>query len=283
MSKSQAELAAIRLADDEWLEFDRTDVTVFKGDYVGHPFRGNQWSDSGGASTGGAGGETHTSEKTRSYANGVTETEYRRLAESTDYINDLSNYFDEESPISNIELTALRSYINYGGADINNSLRGRNQQTTMTFHRPTGKVVVPMTTMIAGMDQAFREYSVELPADTILYRGVGGDSRDETFADMKVGDEFVDKGFISTSGDEKIAKRFAKRESGMHGSTVIKIRAPKGLRAIFPDPFYTGGETEILLARGTRFRVVERATVVEYSYNRMMVIEVVPPKAKGKP
>lgn len=28
---------------------------VYKGDYVGHPFRGNQWSDASGASTGGAG------------------------------------------------------------------------------------------------------------------------------------------------------------------------------------------------------------------------------------
>lgn len=30
---------------------------VAKGDYVGHPFRGNQWSDSSGAATGGAGGK----------------------------------------------------------------------------------------------------------------------------------------------------------------------------------------------------------------------------------
>lgn len=29
---------------------------ISKGDYVGHPFRGNQWSDSSGATTGGAGG-----------------------------------------------------------------------------------------------------------------------------------------------------------------------------------------------------------------------------------
>lgn len=29
---------------------------ISKGDYVGHPFRGNQWGDSSGASTGGAGG-----------------------------------------------------------------------------------------------------------------------------------------------------------------------------------------------------------------------------------
>ena len=28
---------------------------VYKGDYVGHPFRGNQYSDASGASTGGAG------------------------------------------------------------------------------------------------------------------------------------------------------------------------------------------------------------------------------------
>ena len=32
------------------------DAGVAKGDYVGHPFRGNQWSDASGASTGGAGG-----------------------------------------------------------------------------------------------------------------------------------------------------------------------------------------------------------------------------------
>lgn len=31
---------------------------VAKGDYVGHPFRGNQWSDSSGATTGGAGGSS---------------------------------------------------------------------------------------------------------------------------------------------------------------------------------------------------------------------------------
>lgn len=34
----------------------RKAAIMAKGDYVGHPFRGNQWSDSSGASTGGVGG-----------------------------------------------------------------------------------------------------------------------------------------------------------------------------------------------------------------------------------
>lgn len=39
-----------------WLGLQiREAARLAKGDYIGHPFRGNQWSDSSGASTGGAG------------------------------------------------------------------------------------------------------------------------------------------------------------------------------------------------------------------------------------
>lgn len=85
--------------------------------------------------------------------------------------------------------------------------------------------------------------------DVTVYRGVKGVERrlrrDRGLV-LKVGMEFTDHGFTSTDVIGATAERM--------GNQVMAIRVPKGTKAAyFQTPF---GEQELMLQRGTRFRVV---------------------------
>jgi hypothetical protein len=86
----------------------------------------------------------------------------------------------------------------------------------------------------------------KLPQAMTVYRGM----RPGLFAELKPGDEFTDKGFVSVSANPKIAKHFG------HGSALIKL--PAGAKVIpIGDKSQVSKEAELLINRGSRFKVLE--------------------------
>ena len=88
------------------------------------------------------------------------------------------------------------------------------------------------------------------PRNWTVYRGMNS-----TFLrNLKVGDEFTDKAFVSTSVEAFKATPFSSsvhRDDGLIEKTLVRIRIPKGQKILFGDR----EEREIILPRNTRFRV----------------------------
>jgi 2'-5' RNA ligase len=90
-----------------------------------------------------------------------------------------------------------------------------------------------------------------LAEDTTLYRGAAG-------MDLEIGDEFNDRGFVSTSDHQRRGQTFAKGYKGQ--GQLLTIRVPAGaqvLQVASIDPS-SDGEREWILPPGSRFRVVGR-------------------------
>jgi hypothetical protein len=126
------------------------------------------------------------------------------------------------------------------------------------------------------MDQAFDGAKTKEPIE--VYRGLGETDRD-LFANIKVGQSFMDHGFVSTSTDKDTAFNFARGDT----PTVMRVQVPTGSKAISVDAlsafkksgYVTRSENEILLNRGGSYKVVSitpgkgkrvpRVITVEYS------------------
>jgi len=97
---------------------------------------------------------------------------------------------------------------------------------------------------ISDLDKAVD--SSTLGNDTILYRGVGS----EVVGKLKKGDIVLDKGFISTSFDSKIAEGFAEKKGA-----VIKMKVKYTQKGLYVDPVRDLGQSEIILPRNTKMKV----------------------------
>jgi hypothetical protein len=106
--------------------------------------------------------------------------------------------------------------------------------------------------------------------DALVFRGLS-----QRPAGLTVGAEFEDKGFVSTSLNEDFVRRiFAEGEQAV----VIHIQVPAGTRGVrlntsrtLPDYFQ---EDELLLGRGTRFRVIAE-TPGEPGQPAQLVVQVI--------
>ena len=116
---------------------------------------------------------------------------------------------------------------------------------------------------ITKLDAAFA-HGDTIPAGTELYRGIPGLRLSEVY---KVGDTFTDYGFSSHSKNEGEAFDFitGRAQMGTANSratgTLLKAKVTQPTKAIdvaqhFDDPLYKR-EQEVLLNRGTKFRVTE--------------------------
>ena len=92
---------------------------------------------------------------------------------------------------------------------------------------------------------------------SVLHRGMAGWEPGEL--GLEEGYEFTDPAFVSTARDKAVAQKFAMGgEQEMSGERTGILFTIKGARrGANLDSFARYGETETLLARGTRFRVVK--------------------------
>ncbi len=103
---------------------------------------------------------------------------------------------------------------------------------------------------VDGLEQVFRNPVATLQHDIVAYRGFG--AHYAAIRGLKVGDTFTDPSFVSTS---------VLPSHAWGGSTNATIRLPKTTRAIYAEPHsMQRGEGELILDRGTTFRVVTPAT-----------------------
>lgn len=146
------------------------------------------------------------------------------------------------------ERLALKQYKSAFYGETNTMLRGL-QDTRGVLGQ---KVVQRIKDRIAKLDAALKRTGV--PEDVTVFRGFDHDGLRKMFDDgTLVGTEYSDKAYMSTSVSPKVAKQFA-RKSKM----VAEIRVPKGTRGAYVEGIDTSlKEYELLLARGTKFRVVE--------------------------
>jgi hypothetical protein len=94
-------------------------------------------------------------------------------------------------------------------------------------------------------------YKTKQPKDAWLYRGISN----RTQFELKEGDEFVDDGFGSTTIYKSFAQEWARSKGA--GGTMVKITAPAGTKVLPVMDSSSQDEGEVLLNRGTRFRVTK--------------------------
>lgn len=113
-----------------------------------------------------------------------------------------------------------------------------------------------------------------LPADALLYRGVGQTLAGE-LADLKPGQTITDKAFMSTSRREQVANGFASGSGILR--TLIEIRAPKGMPALDLGLLSTRNvEQEVVLPRNTELRYIGRTSRFNKNLTPVYQFEVVP-------
>lgn len=109
--------------------------------------------------------------------------------------------------------------------------------------------------MVKNIDSIYARLKA-LPRDLILFRGV--DLKFRKSKSYEVGEEFVEKGYASTSTDYKVADYFANRINDNENTSSLKgilvlYSAKKNLKGILVDQ----GEDEVLLSHGERIRIMD--------------------------
>ena len=179
------------------------------------------------------------------------DSEIKRMSKETmERANELFNekYFNS---LTESQQKGVKRYTGDGFRDMNLMLRfGEN---SVLFP----KQLQETKDLVKGCSEALE--NSRLPFDMVAYRGV--DYKDisaiigasvEGNLNSLIGKKFVDKGFFSTSIDEKRA--YVARVNGVKITTVL----PKGTKGMYLDPISVySGEKEIILQRGTNFRILD--------------------------
>ncbi len=109
--------------------------------------------------------------------------------------------------------------------------------------------------MVKNIDSIYSKLS-PIPADIILFRGV--DLKYRKNKSFDIGEEFVEKGYASTSTSYKVADYFANHindnetTSSLKGILVL-YSEKKNLKGILIDQ----GEDEVLLSHGEKIRIMD--------------------------
>ena len=284
----------------------RADVTITKrsetlllekGDFVGHPFRGNQWSDASGAST--SGGES-TQESQTAVMNawgGMFASDYDSGADAGGFMVDEEGMNDfiarqhTDLSLTKTERESVQTWQSYDYADINAVLRG--EAKLESFDAVKRNLI---ETTITSLNKILTKTTLD--QDVVVFRGINDE--EFMFEEVMNGDIIKDAGFIATSLNPIIATMGA--EGMIEGGDdwalnplVFRIKLPKGTPAFAVEklngaitnpkgPFmnpdaellaqqgYTHG-SEIVLPPNTSFRVVRESNVER---QRVLDLEVIP-------
>lgn len=116
--------------------------------------------------------------------------------------------------------------------------------------RQNASLHVKRREVLDGLDAAFALDGSVLKHSFTVYRGFGAYSK--KMAELKAGDTFTDNGFVSASVLPSLT---------WGDSPLVSIRVRPGTRAIWASPYaIQPNEGELILNRGSRFRVIAPAT-----------------------
>ena len=112
---------------------------------------------------------------------------------------------------------------------------------------------------------------------TLLYRGTRSRTAEKLFA-LNLGDTYTDDGFTSTSLEQDAAEMFSNTGSGGEGGgVVLEIETPQGTKAISLAAYFGDGldsESEVIIARGTEFKVLSKTQAKNGKPRKMRVAVV---------
>jgi hypothetical protein len=160
------------------------------------------------------------------------------------------------------------------------------QYTAINNHLRHGKDIGKAAETLKGVDEAFDSPDAVLKEDVTVYRGVRANFFEKQGLDVNnlVGTTITDKGFMSTTIDAGITKRFLKDAGHGEdlGGAVIEIRVPKGSKGIYMgqglSQFST--EAELLMPRGTSLQFT-KASAPDARGRVRLVAELVESPAAG--
>lgn len=191
----------------------------------------------------------------------VERTQVERLLDARRAFYHYEKYSLKLSPET---IQAIGIYKGIGYIEINRLLR-------------SGKPLMSkpeLASQIELIDRAI-DQSPPLPSDVVLYRGIG--LSDPSRISIEKGAEFSDAGFVSTSLAATTAFNFAGQNKKLPVLQVIHVRS-KNIRGLYIEGQSFNAESEILLDRQTRFRVLRSQWVmVENISDVPMGIGTLPP------
>jgi len=177
--------------------------------------------------------------------------------------------------ISSDQYHALRDYSGSGHGDINDSLR-QNPENLKYWNEDKKQRI---ETKIKKIDAAF-ESAPRTKHPISVFRGIADSDIASKLSKiirekLTEGSEFEDMGFVSTS-----ALRY--KAEGFGNLLVFAIRIPKGSKGVLPLNTERGGdeisthhsELEMLLRRGSRFRVKKLITEESHGHGPRMRVEL---------
>jgi len=230
-------------------------TVMFKGDFVGHPFRGNQYADASGASRGAPSGD----QVAVASPSMNSSTHYLGSAFRAGF-NDVDFQFDVDESGMVMFLHEQQGHLRYARdvqmgmadylselyfEDINKYLRLEasdkgSGETYVQGLQDANPSEARIKYSVESMDKALQGASFD--RDVVVFRGVEDDlvSRvDGNLATVQVGDVVADAGFQSTSLNPMIASSFSEKSSmggGKRDETVVavilKLTIPKGRPAL---------------------------------------------------
>ncbi len=143
-----------------------------------------------------------------------------------------ADFFDD---LPERHFKSLKDYTSQEYAHINDGLRGVRSVSDYT------------AADIKNIGSIFRKKVVRIQRDSVVYRKVDSSQLKFNFQKGKV---FTEKGYTSTSFSEGITGEFS-------GDLIMEIRVPANSRAL-PLQYISGSdEIELLLNKGSRFRVID--------------------------
>ncbi len=163
-----------------------------------------------------------------------------------------------ESGLTDPEIAAIRRYRGIELGTIQDSLRA-------TLGRAESP---PVRIIDAVMSRS------PLPRDVVVWRGLklGEDVFGPAWRSDMRGVEWADHGYLSTTTSKTLAKGFSQKGTVDEGTgAVLELLVPRGTRAIQLSDI--SGESEILLGRGLKFRVVSDTG---FGPGRVLKVEVLP-------
>lgn len=173
--------------------------------------------------------------------------QFHKLAEQLGYPNE--TYFGSaEEEISDLEIYTSKEDAFY--REINDYLRFYPAPYDWNGTSPKDA-----RGMVANIDKIFARIPA-IPQDLILFRGVSLKHRKNK--SYRIGEEFVEKGYVSTSASYKVAQHFASKNSD-ESTTVKKVifvlyQNFPGQKGILIDQ----NEDEVLLKHGQALKVMAR-------------------------
>jgi hypothetical protein len=155
---------------------------------------------------------------------------------------------------------AVNHYVGGGYTPINKVLRGRATWAEATQEYGYGVTDGEFRLAAVEVDKLTRQS--RLPKATMVFRGMDSERQ---LARLTVGAEFRDLGFVSTATDLRTALSFA-GSGDTPGAAIVRIHVRRDASA-YAVPLEYRNEAEIILPRGSRFRVVRRRSMwVEGQY-----------------